>query len=71
MTGYLEALAGNDADAALAYSAEPLTSGGTLSSKVLAASNRRAKLTGIEVPEVTDVRRHRGRRELQAGRAGR
>jgi len=55
VTGYLQALASNDADAALAYSAEPLAGGGTLSRKVLAASNRRAKLTGIDVPTVTDA----------------
>ena len=55
VTGYLRALAGNDPATALAYAAEPLNSGGTLSKKVLAASNQRAKLTAIDVPAVTDA----------------
>ena len=54
VAGYLKALAAADADAAIAYSAEPLTKGGTLTDSVLAESNKRAPLRGINVPAVDD-----------------
>jgi hypothetical protein len=54
VTGYLTALASADADAAIAYSAEPLTKGGTLTDSVLAQSNKRAPLRDINVPAVDD-----------------
>ena len=54
VAGYLKALAAADADAAIAYSAEPLTKGGTLTDSVLAQSNKQAPLRGINVPAVDD-----------------
>jgi hypothetical protein len=54
VTGYLQALATGDAKTAISYSAVPLKSGGTLSRSVLVASNKRAKLTEINVTPVTD-----------------
>ena len=52
--GLPEGARGRDADAAIAYSAEPLSKGGTLTDSVLAQSNKRAPLRAINVPAVDD-----------------
>ncbi len=52
--GYLQSLADGNADAAIAYSADPLSKGGALTDAVLARSNKRAPLTNIQVPVVDD-----------------
>ena len=54
VSGYLKALAAGDASAALSYSADPVQPGPFMTNKVLAQSIKRAPLTAIEVPEVTD-----------------
>jgi hypothetical protein len=54
VAGYLDALAAGDAAAALSYSADPVKPGPFLTDKVLAESIKRAPLTAIAVPEVTD-----------------
>jgi hypothetical protein len=51
---YLQALAAGDASAALAYAADPAPTGPLLTNEVLAASVKRAPLTGIDVPVVED-----------------
>jgi hypothetical protein len=54
VSGYLNALAAGDATTALSYSADPVQPGPFMTNKVLAESIKRAPLTAIEVPEVTD-----------------
>ncbi len=54
VTGYLNALAAGDADAALAYAAVPVPAGKYMTDQVLAASAKRAPITEVSVPEVTD-----------------
>ena len=54
VSGYLRALAAGDAAAALSFSADPTQPGPFITDKVLAESLRRAPLTAIKVPEVTD-----------------
>jgi hypothetical protein len=51
--GYLQALSSGDAQAALSYAADPV-SGPLLSNAVLADSRKRAPLTTVDVPAVTD-----------------
>jgi hypothetical protein len=54
VSGYLNALAAGDADAALSYSAHPVQPGPLLTNKVLVQSIKRTPLTDIQVPQVTD-----------------
>jgi hypothetical protein len=54
VSGYLNALAAGDATKALSYAADPVQPGPFMTNKVLAESIKRAPLTAIEVPEVTD-----------------
>jgi hypothetical protein len=54
VAGYLKALAAGDADGALSYSADPVKPGPFLTDKVLGQSIKRAPITSIEVPKVTD-----------------
>jgi hypothetical protein len=52
--GYLAALAAGNAEGALRYAAQPVPRDATLSNAVLAESRRRAPMTRITVPPVTD-----------------
>jgi hypothetical protein len=54
VAAYLQALAAGDATAALSYAADPAPTGPLLTNEVLAASVKRAPLTGIDVPVVED-----------------
>jgi hypothetical protein len=54
VTGYLSALAAGHAAAALSYSADPVKPGPFMTDKVLAQSIKRAPITSIVVPQVTD-----------------
>jgi hypothetical protein len=54
VAGYLKALAAGNAAAALAYSADPVKPGPFMTNNVLAQSIKRAPITSIVVPEVTD-----------------
>ncbi len=52
--GYLEALAGNDADRALSYLEDQPADRTFLTRAMLEASSKQAAISGIDVPEVTD-----------------
>lgn len=52
--GYLEALAGNDADRAVSYLKDPPADRTFLTRAMLEASSKQAAISGIDVPEVTD-----------------
>lgn len=52
--GYLEALAANDADRALGYLDEPPADTTFLTRPVLEASAKKAPISAVDVPEVTD-----------------
>jgi hypothetical protein len=54
VAAYLQALAAGDATAALSYAVDPAPTGPLLTNEVLAASVKRAPLTGIDVPVVED-----------------
>jgi hypothetical protein len=54
VAAYLHALAAGDATAALSYAADPAPTGPLLTNEVLAASVKRAPLTGIDVPVIED-----------------
>jgi hypothetical protein len=54
VSAYLQAIAAGDATAALSYAADPAPTGQLLTNEVLAASLKRAPLTGIDVPVVED-----------------
>jgi hypothetical protein len=54
VSAYLQAVAAGDATAALSYAADPAPTGQLLTNEVLAASLKRAPLTGIDVPVVED-----------------
>jgi len=54
VSGYLNALAAGDAATALSYAADPVQPGPFMTNKVLAQSIKRAPITDIQVPAVTD-----------------
>ena len=54
MAGYLNALAAGDADGALAYAAAAVPAGPFMTDQVLAESVKRAPITQVDVPTVTD-----------------
>ena len=54
VAAYLQALVAGDATAALSYAADPAPTGPMLTNAVLAKSQQRAPLTGIDVPVVED-----------------
>jgi hypothetical protein len=54
VAGYLNALAAGDADRALAYAVGSVPAGPFMTDKVLAESVKRAPITQINVPEVSD-----------------
>jgi hypothetical protein len=54
VAAYLQAVANGDATTALAYAADPAPTGPLLTNEVLAESQKRAPLTGIDVPVVDD-----------------
>ncbi|HKN44366.1 MAG TPA: hypothetical protein VJW23_10600, partial [Propionibacteriaceae bacterium] len=54
VAAYLQALAAGDATAALSFAADPAPTGPLLTNAVLAASQQRTPLTGIDVPVVED-----------------
>jgi hypothetical protein len=54
VAAYLQALAAGDATAALSYAADPAPTGPLLTNAVLAESQQRTPLTGIDVPVVED-----------------
>jgi hypothetical protein len=54
VAGYLKALAAGEAATALSYSADPIKPGPFVTDKVLAQSIKRAPISQIDVPQVTD-----------------